>query len=160
MMGAEMANRLLGLFYQRNPNLAPEAVKVIQEELMATIEDECKDDAPLMNLLVPVYATHFTQEDIQGLIAFYKTPLGAKALKVMPKVLGDAMEAGQQYAPTMAKTMYARLEKRLEAEGIETEPAPKDGAKADADKTGGKEAAPSDSKAAPEEPNKDADAKK
>jgi uncharacterized protein len=41
----------------------------------------------------PVYARHFTVDELKGLAAFYRTPLGAKALHEMPQVMGEFTSA-------------------------------------------------------------------
>jgi len=37
----------------------------------------------------PIYARHFTVDELQQLIAFYRTPAGAKALHELPQVMGE-----------------------------------------------------------------------
>jgi len=37
----------------------------------------------------PIYARHFTAAELRDLIAFYRTPTGAKALQQMPQVMGE-----------------------------------------------------------------------
>jgi hypothetical protein len=37
----------------------------------------------------PIYARHFTVAELGELIAFYRTPIGAKALHEMPQVTGE-----------------------------------------------------------------------
>lgn len=41
----------------------------------------------MMDMAVPIYAKYFTKEEIDGLTAFYQTPLGKKAATVMPQAL-------------------------------------------------------------------------
>ena len=41
----------------------------------------------MMDMAVPVYAKYFTKAEIDGLTAFYETPLGKKASAVMPQAL-------------------------------------------------------------------------
>ena len=38
-----------------------------------------------------VYVRHFSAQELREIVAFYRTPTGAKALHVMPKVMGDIM---------------------------------------------------------------------
>jgi uncharacterized protein len=38
-----------------------------------------------------VYARHFSAQELHEIVAFYRTQTGAKALHVMPKVMGDVM---------------------------------------------------------------------
>ena len=37
----------------------------------------------------PIYARHFNADELRELIAFYKTPTGAKALHELPAVMGE-----------------------------------------------------------------------
>jgi hypothetical protein len=39
----------------------------------------------------PVYAQYFSAQELRDIVAFYRTPIGAKALHVMPKVMSDVM---------------------------------------------------------------------
>lgn len=45
--------------------------------------------AQAMKIAPTIYAQHFTADELKGLLAFYKTPLGDKMLAEMPKVMGD-----------------------------------------------------------------------
>jgi hypothetical protein len=47
----------------------------------------------LVDSAVPLYDKYFSAEDIKGLIQFYRTPLGQKAVSVLPK-LSLEMQAG------------------------------------------------------------------
>src|SRR4051812_7850401 len=35
----------------------------------------------LINMIIPIYDKHFTEEDINGLVAFYESPLGKKTIE-------------------------------------------------------------------------------
>ena len=50
----------------------------------------------LIELAIPVYAKYYTTEEIEGLTAFYKTPLGKKTLSVMPQTVIDMQTAGRK----------------------------------------------------------------
>lgn len=45
--------------------------------------------------MVKIYQDNFTQEDINGLIAFYKTPPGKTTIEKMPVVMQQSMAVGQ-----------------------------------------------------------------
>ena len=51
----------------------------------------------LTELVVPAYARHFSQDEIDGAIAFYKTPVGRKILAEMPEVVRESMAIGQEW---------------------------------------------------------------
>jgi|HubBroStandDraft_5_1064220.scaffolds.fasta_scaffold00695_3 hypothetical protein len=44
--------------------------------------------------IVPIYAKHFTLEEIQGLTKFYESPLGQKLVKEMPAVVQESQNVG------------------------------------------------------------------
>jgi uncharacterized protein len=53
------------------------------ERLVSATVADAMTEAPA------VYARHFTAPEMQEMTAFYRTPTGAKALKVLPQVTGD-----------------------------------------------------------------------
>jgi hypothetical protein len=55
------------------------------ERLLAVNISEMMNDAPT------IYARLFTPQEMRELIAFYRTPVGAKALKLMPQATTDLM---------------------------------------------------------------------
>lgn len=64
----------------------------------------------ISNLIVPIYAKHFTQEEIQGLIAFYDTPLGKKMITKMPIIQQESMKAGQKWGEDLSKKVLKEIE--------------------------------------------------
>lgn len=44
--------------------------------------------------MVHIYARNFSTEDIRGLIKFYESPVGQKAMKTLPEVDRDSQQAG------------------------------------------------------------------
>ncbi len=56
--------------------------------------------------VVPLYARYFSPDEMKQLAAFYRTPVGKKSLQVMPKLMGEGMQAGQRViAPRINKLM-------------------------------------------------------
>jgi len=60
--------------------------------------------------VVPIYARHFSTEDIQGLIAFYESPLGQRVVKNMPAVTQESEQAGIQLDQKAAIEVLKGLE--------------------------------------------------
>jgi hypothetical protein len=59
----------------------------------------------IMKEAPPIYARHFTVDELHDLTGFYRTPTGAKALRELPQVMGEfvqvigpRMQAMQQQA--------------------------------------------------------------
>jgi hypothetical protein len=57
----------------------------------------------LYNQVVPLYARHFTQEEVKALTAFYRSPTGKKSLEVMPMLMGESAQAAQKLMQERAK---------------------------------------------------------
>ena len=76
----------------------------------------------LLDSAVPLYDKYFSHEDIKGLIRFYETPLGQKALSVLPKLSiemqGEGMKVGEKLGrQSMLEVLseHPELQKALEA---------------------------------------------
>lgn len=70
------------------------------------------DPAVLVERTVPIYDRHFTHQEIQGLIAFYETPLGRKTISVLPAITQESFEIGQQWGLEIANKVQERLKAR------------------------------------------------
>ena len=52
-------------------------------------------DADSLNeRVIPIYDKYLTTEDLQGLLDYYRSPLGQRMLKVLPEVTRESQEAG------------------------------------------------------------------
>ncbi|HWZ84358.1 MAG TPA: DUF2059 domain-containing protein [Terriglobales bacterium] len=75
----------------------------------------------LVDMAVPAYDRHFTHQEIRGLIEFYQTPLGQKAVSVLPRLMVELQETGRKWGEgigrdSMQEVMseHPELEKALE----------------------------------------------
>lgn len=57
----------------------------------------------LLDLMVPIYAKYFTKEEIEGLTRFYLTPLGQKALSVLPQTLTEAQTESRKWGEQLGR---------------------------------------------------------
>ena len=56
----------------------------------------------------PVYARHYTLDEVRQLSAFYKTPVGHKSLVVMPQLMAESMAVSNQVlGPRLNKLMQS-----------------------------------------------------
>lgn len=72
----------------------------------ARIEMKADD---FVEIIVPIYAKHYTREDIKGLIAFYKTPLGKKVIDKQGLIAQESMAAGMSYGQGISKKIISRI---------------------------------------------------
>jgi uncharacterized protein len=73
----------------------------------------------LVQAMIPAYQHHFSAEDVDGLIKFYKTPLGQKLVSQMPATMSEAAQAVQQWGRQRTSEMFSELQKegKLDAQG-------------------------------------------
>jgi hypothetical protein len=73
----------------------------------------------LTGRMVPIYQRHFSATDIEGLLKFYRSPLGRKVITEMPATMAEGMQLGQEWGRQRAQAMLAELQKggRIDAQG-------------------------------------------
>jgi hypothetical protein len=88
---------------QGNPRA--ERIFVRMTELMA--EEIKKSDFSRIN--VELYDKYFTNEDINGLIQFYESPLGKKTLQVLPTLTQESVARGMELGQLAGQRAMTRL---------------------------------------------------
>jgi uncharacterized protein len=114
------------------PDRLPKFMDSFHEKFTASAPSGAVTDA-----VVPIYARHFSIEDIRALIQFYESPLGQRVVKTMPQVTQESESAGiqldQKAALSVLRAMqgeYPELKQMLPPEngapgaGPEPSPAP------------------------------------
>ena len=60
----------------------------------------------MLEAMVPIYARHYTIDEMRQMAAFYQTPVGQKSLRLMPQLMAEGMQVGQRIMmPRMNKLM-------------------------------------------------------
>lgn len=90
------------------PSIQATLPKTLDEVTVAELRGEFdrvvkKYVGEAMKVAPDIYARHFSADELRGLLAFYQTPLGAKALAEMPKLMGDFSSSALM--PMMAPMM-------------------------------------------------------
>jgi hypothetical protein len=77
-------------------------------------DDFMKEVQPddLVNLVIPVYDRNFTAEEIDGMVAFYSSPVGQKVLAKMPAVMQQSMQVGQTWGAELGKKVIQKLQQK------------------------------------------------
>ena len=103
-LGVQIAGQMLDQFRHSLPDVPAEFWDQVKLEMKPQ---------ELNNMIVPIYAKHFTDSDIQELIKFYESPVGKKLVASLPQVTQEAMAAGQQWGQNVAR----KVQERLKAKG-------------------------------------------
>lgn len=76
----------------------------------------------MIDMSVAVYDKHLTRDDIKGLIQFYSTPLGRKTINVLPQMMTEMQQRGQEWGEQVGRdsmqevlTEHPDLQKAMEA---------------------------------------------
>lgn len=63
-----------------------------------------KHDMPqLIDSLMPIYASRFTQAELDGLVKFYSSPLGKHLTDVQPAMMAESQEVGQRWGMAIGR---------------------------------------------------------
>lgn len=72
--------------------------------------------AVMKEAAIRVYSKHYTERELAELVAFYRTPTGRKSIEVLPEVLRDSAEAGDQSLQPLVDEAVSRAFRRRRAE--------------------------------------------
>lgn len=81
----------------------------IPEDFWVTFRAEMKGEE-LVEVLVPVYASHFSRDEVRAMIAFYRTPVGHKLIAETPALTADAMAVGQSWGRELATRVVQKMQ--------------------------------------------------
>ena len=78
-----------------------------------------RDTTRLIDMLVPIYASHLSQADLEELIKFYSSPVGQHFIAAQPGIVQESTQAGQSWGEMIARIVGDSLQ---QAQGTNTPP--------------------------------------
>lgn len=106
----------------KNQTLSPDAQQIadsLRKKITANIGDDLSWDN-LKPIYVQVYTETFTQEEIDGLVAFYQSPAGQAYVAKVPTVMQKTMVIMQQrIGPVMARMQQSIREAQQQAAALQ-----------------------------------------
>ena len=89
--------------------------KEMMNSIMQIVEDIAKRE--INEDMVNIYDKYFSQNEINDLVSFYKSPSGHKFVKVTPDIQKDLMMVMmQKYGPEMQKSIRAKIDEWIKSE--------------------------------------------
>jgi len=88
----------------------PEMTESIIEEF-----DKALNYDSLVSIIIPIYAKHWSTEEMKGMVAFYKSPLGQRMMKEMPAILKESMAANMQRSKQIGARIQEKIQEMKEA---------------------------------------------
>lgn len=101
------------------PDVPERVFSIVNSELIALFEERLAAPGGMIERVIPIYDKYFTHAEVRELLAFYRTPIGRRAIEVLPKVVGESMAAGQAWGKSLEPEINRRIEAALKQEGIE-----------------------------------------
>jgi uncharacterized protein len=96
--------------------LTPEQQKKFQEAMQGSMDDvmDAMRFEDLISDMIPVYQRYLTREDLQGVIAFYSSPVGQRLLDKTPAMTTEAMKISMERMEKMMPEIMAKMQKRMD----------------------------------------------
>ena len=69
-----------------------------------------RDTTRLIDMLVPIYASHLSQADLEELIKFYSSPVGQHFIAAQPGIVQESTQAGQHWGEMIARIVGDSLQ--------------------------------------------------
>lgn len=117
-MSTAMVTQMTQLLRKVRPDIPDRVLNVLPEEVDAVINDNL---GTLTELIIGLYHKHFSADEVKEMIRFYSTPLGKKTIEVMPVLMSESFQAGQQWGQSMGPAIQARIQSRFKKEGFDLE---------------------------------------
>jgi len=117
-MASLLSRQVLDGLKRSQPDIPSRIIDLAQQVLDEEFAKAFTGPDSMTPRLVAVYARHFTQQEVRGLIAFYGTDLGKKVITVMPMIIQESAVVGQEWSAQHMPDILATLRKRLQSETL------------------------------------------
>jgi len=98
--------------------LRPDIPEAVWKETLAEMEVVFRESiGAFIENTIPIYERNLTEEEIDGMLAFYRTTVGQSVVKKLPRLTQESMLAGQQWGVSVHKEMQKRMVEKLAEEG-------------------------------------------
>ena len=117
-MASVASQQFLQMLKASNPEIPDRALIVMETELKVLYAEKIPAPGGLLDQTIPIYDKYLSHEEIRELLAFYETPVGQKAILVMPSVVRDSTMAGQRWGQSLGPEIQERIVSALRREGL------------------------------------------
>jgi hypothetical protein len=93
----------------------------MMNKVIAQVEERMSWDK-LKPEYMKVYGDVFSEEEITGIVAFYKTPIGRAMLAKMPQLMSKSMEIGQRRMADLIPEVQRRMQEVMQKYKSEKKP--------------------------------------
>jgi uncharacterized protein len=101
------------LYLQQNPMLQKDL-----NDIAAKLRTELAPRfAEVTDEVAHEYASHFTEQELKDILAFYQTPTGKRLLAEQPAVVNESMKFAQDWANKLSTEVTAKMRDELKKRG-------------------------------------------
>ncbi|MGA9209941.1 MAG: DUF2059 domain-containing protein [Terriglobales bacterium] len=86
----------------------PRAQDDFEKEFLASVNVN-----EFIDLIVPIYDRHFSEDDVDGILAFYRGPIGQRLTQALPEITAESQEAGKEWGQGLGKKVGQKIAQKL-----------------------------------------------
>jgi len=116
-MATTMSDAMLNNFRQTQKRIPPRVIDVVREVSSEEFARAFASSA-IKEKQIALFAKYYTHAEIKGLIAFYETDLGRKAIANTPHLMREGAAIGEEWAREAMPGVMKLIEARLRSEGL------------------------------------------
>jgi hypothetical protein len=97
--------QMMGIYKKQYPDVSVDVFNRLEKEMLETSIND------LSVMLSPVYSKYYSKEELESLIALYKTPVMQKYVSNTPELLKESMTIGQAWGESIGRKVADELAK-------------------------------------------------
>jgi N-glycosylase/DNA lyase len=102
-LGVQAVQNMIASYRQNLPSVPEE----FWSEFMKEVNTEV-----LTTMVIPIYDKYYSLEELNAIIAFYKTPIGKKVIATLPQIMQESMQAGQSWGKEVGEKAFNKLKEQ------------------------------------------------
>ncbi|MDP2848985.1 MAG: DUF2059 domain-containing protein [Humidesulfovibrio sp.] len=106
----------MGLVKKFRPDIPADKMPAVERDISALVSEKIAAPGGLADQLLPVFAKHFSPQEMRELAAFYESPVGRKAVAIMPSAMRESKDVAQRMAIGMIPQLNQRVNETLQRE--------------------------------------------
>lgn len=95
-------------FKQKVPNATPAQLADVDQFADGLFKNMPVDE--MIDAMVPIYQKHLTKDDLDGILAFYASPVGQKLQREQPAMMQEAMQVGGEIGRRRLGAMMQQMD--------------------------------------------------
>ncbi len=110
-----LRGQMIAIFQRAPGKTAEETAKAVDELLLPELKARIGE---LLAMLAEIYASNYTVDEMNQLVAFYRSPLGQRVVAAAPKIGQESVVAGQAWGQRVGRDAIEKHAADLRRRGI------------------------------------------